>query len=228
MRESLGVLAGLGRWWALVLLRQPAAWVCLGGALVSAPLAGVLVPLGEVGRDPALVFAAEAGVFVGLLAVAASLAGLAHHQPFLEMIPARARWVGSVGLLALGALILQSCLFAGAVLATMGGSVGDPGLLQSEPGPFAGWVRVDLHLAALGSIALALRSPPALRVGLFLALAWFLPALELPGLGAVLDPARHTRSAGFPPLGDGAALLGLFLVAYLLVTPRRLPSAKPA
>lgn len=182
-------MAGTALWrWILVRgARQPvlvATWLVLA---IWLPLVDALRPLPGTGGPEALV---AWFVPVGSLAVLLALVALSLEEPFLRRLDPTTRMIGEAGALVVSALAMQLPMVAGAWI--FGAWALDS--LRLTPDILC----LDLRLASIGLVTLALPVPTAARSGLFAVAVWPLAALGPvggSGLAVLLDPAFPLRSA---------------------------------
>ena len=197
--------AGLGVLWVLLFLGQP--------LLQSlAPL-----PTSRGALEVALGWCLPAGLFGTGLA----LATLSRGSSFLARVDPRTRFLGELGALLAAALYLQLPILLGALAA--GATVSDLGRAALAI------LSADLHLAGISLLLLIPPLSSPLRISLFLAAAWLVPALCMADAALArattwLDAAAALRAG--PASGSLAAAAGLALCAFLLRTrPTRLPAS---
>jgi hypothetical protein len=155
--------------------------------------------------SPAAHVTSSAGVGAGLVPLALlggaglALADLGRREPFLELLPPASR-------IALQVVALAATALGAALLAAAGAR-----WLAGSSLPLAAAPLAALQLAGLGVPLLAVRMPGPTRVGAFLALTWWVPALALPADG----PAVHLRRALAPAVSDSASLGTMLPLASL-------------
>jgi hypothetical protein len=215
------------RWVLARVLRSPVGAVA-GASLLALPaLLGRLTPFGLfAAHDPASRVALAWCFPVGLVGAGAALAVLSRGEAFLSQLAPAPRFRGELLALAALPLLGQLLLALGALLAR------SPAPLAWQPAHLIAVPAMDLALAALALLALRLapeRLGTAVRTGLFLGLAWIVPALAADGSRTsdglrALDASRLLRD-----LGEGsdpgrlaaalATVLGLVLLPLLLPHP---------
>jgi hypothetical protein len=189
--------AALWRWGTFKGARHPgilAAWIAL---VFWIPLVDALRPLpGPEGAASLVSWCVPVGVGATLLALAA----LSTEEPFLRRLDPATRLVGEAGLLALAPGLMQLPMVGGALI--FGPWTLDS--LRLTPDILC----LDLRLASLALVTLALPLPTPTRSGLFVLAVWPLAGLAgLTGsrLAVVLDPAFALRSPAWA--GTVASLL---------------------
>jgi len=217
--------AALWRWVLLRQLQTPAIgvlWVLLWGLV---PLVELLKPIPSArgGLEAALAWSFPAG----LIGASLGLLALSPADRFLELFPARTRWLGEVGGLGLATAYLQVPIWGGALLFDV--SILD--FARSVPDILC----FDFRLAALTLLLLLPPLTTPLRVTSLLAVSWILPAFLADGsrparaLAGWLDAGAGLQSPGSWP-SSAACALALLLAGYLLrVHPLRegVPAAAP-
>jgi hypothetical protein len=170
----------------------------------------------------ALALALEWSFPAGLIGVSASLVTLSHGGSFLARFAPTTRFLGELGALVLSALYLQLPVLAGIFL-------GEHALHDLGPA-LPAILTADLHLAGIALLLLLPSLSAPLRVSLFLALAWLVPALcsadqVLAHASVWLDAAAALRRGAGDLLAASAPATALVLTAYLL---RTRPTPAPA
>jgi hypothetical protein len=196
----------IARWILLAMLTSAPAWalwlVFLAGPLLTAGL-NPLAPQSLAAQERTFAWAHPAA----LAGVVLALVPLSRGKEFLARVPPRTRWGGELLALALGATYLQLPIAVarcatGAARADLTSTV--PAILT-----------LDLRLAAAALLLLVPPLSTTLRVALFLAAVWVVPALAA---GAPLT-ARATAWLDAGVGLDAARLPAALVVAAALLLP---------
>lgn len=210
------------RWGAGHAARRPGTWALAAAALVLCPLATLLGPFPRAEIDPTWAIATSWSIPIGLIGASGAVAFLSRHGALLLQMAPRTRWGGELGTLLLGALAPQLVLFLGATL-------GSPAGLDELPALLARSVVADVHLAAVGILALRVPAPTALRIALLWALLWLVPALVGASRWAILvDPGTSSRVALGYATSARAALSSSSFLAFLLALGALAPPPRSA
>lgn len=200
------------RWVLLGLLSNPAlgfVWLLLAGLPFLHGLAFLPSSRG------ALELALQWGFPAGLIGASSGLVILTRGGAFLARFAPTTRFLGELGALLLAALYLQLPVIAGV-------SLGSHALHDVGPALTA-ILTADLHLAGISLLLLLPSLSAPLRVSLFLALAWLVPALcsadeVLARTSVWLDAGAALRAGTNGLLAASAPATTLVLAAYLLRT----------
>lgn len=203
----------LWRWVLLGLCRNPGVGVLWLLLLVGQPILQHLAPLPS--SRGALEVASDWCFPAGLVGTGLGLVILSRGAPFLARIDARTRFWGELGALGSAALYLQLPILLGAFAA--GAALTDLG--RAAPAILT----TDLHLAGISLVLLLPTLPSPLRISLFLAAAWLVPALcsadtSLARASAWLDAAAALRAEPGAVPRALATAVALALAAFLLRT----------
>ncbi len=200
------------RWVLGRLLTQPETWVALAILGVVPPIAARVSPWSSSGPSaPALDVAWSWTYIAGAFGLLLALRVLHGGEAFLQRLAPFARARAEVTGLLVGAITLQIPLW--------GAACWDDGGVPLHLIPAL--VLTDLHLAALGSLALGLSGSASVRILLVFAGALILPSVSTgSGLWVLvepLNPAGQLRSLSpFDPTG-GLALRGLLPISALFL-----------
>lgn len=187
-----------------------AVWLVLAGWL---PLVDALRPLPGAGGPEALL----AWFFpVGALAVLLALVALSLEEPFLRRLDPITRTVGEGGALIAAAIAMQLPMAAGAWI--FGPWTLDSVRLTPDI------LCLDLRLASIGLVILALPLRPAARSGLFAVAVWPLAALGTvlgPRLAVLFDPAYALGAPTWVASAASALVAAAGVVAAVTVRNAR-------